>query len=233
MPRSIPRPRAVLFDLFDTLVPAMWDSVANPPTWQDLGIPIEAWQERWVADGDGRATGRVTDPITVLRIVAHHIDPAIPEERIAWAAERRLRRFEQMLTSVDPGTVAAVGRLRAAGVKIALVSNACVGEIEAWPQGPLAPHFDAAVFSCHVGVAKPDRGIYEHALSAIGIEARDALFVGDGGSNEHVGARALGLRTVLISGLARGRWVHAMPERRTHADWEFANVPAFVEALDL
>lgn len=231
--KRIPRPRAVLFDLFDTLVPAMATGHAIPPTWEDLGIPLEAYQKRWFENHDGRATGRIKDPVEVLRVVAHDIDPAISLEKLTWAAERRARRFEGVLTQVDPATVAAVARLKASGVRIALVSNACVGEIEAWPQSPLARHFDAAVFSCDVGLVKPDRAIYEEALIRIGVPGEEAIFVGDGGSDEHRGARALGMGTVLIAGLAHARWSHAMEERRKHVDWEFASVAEFVEAVAL
>ncbi len=225
------RPAAVLFDLFDTLVPAMTIQEILPPTWEDLGIPIEMYQRRWFQNGDGRASGQIRDPVEVLRIVAHDIDPDIPMARIEWAVERRLRRFEHVLTHVDPATVDAVARLRAAGVRTALVSNACVGEIEAWPRSPFAAQFDAAVFSCHVGVVKPDRAIYEEALRRVGVAASAAIFAGDGGSDELRGARAAGLTTALISGLTRRHWAHALPDRRAQADWEFESVVDLVDAL--
>jgi putative hydrolase of the HAD superfamily len=228
---TIPRPRAVLFDLFDTLVPAIAPGQAFPPTWEDLGIPIDAYQKRWFQNHDGRATGRIKDPVEVIRIVAHDIDPSISMAAIERAVERRVRSFESVLTRVDAATVAALESLRGWGIKVALVSNACVGEIDAWPRSPFAPHFDAAVFSCEVGMVKPDPGIYEAALARVGVEADDAIFVGDGGSEEHRGARSLGMRTALITGLVHARWAHAMEERRKHVDWEFEHVPAFVAAL--
>jgi putative hydrolase of the HAD superfamily len=221
----------VLFDLFDTLIRAITTDGTEPPTWEELGIPIEAWQRRWFDNRDGRAIGRVADPLEALRVVVHDIDPSIPMERIARASERRVRRFARSLVQVDAAVVGAVERLRASGVRTALVSNACVGEVEAWPQSPLAPHFDAALFSCEIGVAKPDRAIFETALARLGVDASDAIFVGDGASDEHRGARAAGLRTALVTRFAHDRWAHAMPERRKLVDWTFDDVPAFVEAL--
>jgi putative hydrolase of the HAD superfamily len=228
----IPRPRAVLFDLFHTLVSVRPDATI-PPTWEDAGVPREAYEKRWFDDRDGRATGHVKDPLEAIRIVIHDIDPTVPMERIAWASERRMRRFESALTLVEPPTVAAVERLRAADVKIVLVSNACAGEIEAWPRSPLAPHFDAAIFSCEVGLVKPDRAIYEEALGRVGVAPGDAIFVGDGGSDEHRGARAVGLATALVTRHASEWWPHLMDGRRKHADWTFADVPEFVGALEL
>jgi putative hydrolase of the HAD superfamily len=229
----IPRPRAVLFDLFDTLVRAISYEAGVPTTWDDLGIPLEAWQRRWFDNRDGRATGRITDPLEALRVVVHDIDPTIPVEKIAWANARRLRRFEDALTEPAPAFVDAVARVRAAGIRTALVSNAVAGEVEAWPRSPFAQHFDTALFSCHVGTMKPERAIYDEALARVGVPASAALFVGDGNSDEHRGARAAGISTVLVTRLAGDRWAHAMDERRALVDWTFDDVPAFVEALEL
>jgi putative hydrolase of the HAD superfamily len=228
----IPRPKAVLFDLFHTLV-SVRPKAHVPPTWEDLGLPRDAYETRWFDDRDGRATGRVKDPVEVIRLVIHDIDPTIPMEKIRWAAERRARRFEDALTIVEEATVAAVERLRAAGVKTALVSNACVGEIEAWPRSPLAPHFDAAVFSCDVGLVKPDRAIYMEALARVGATAGEAIFVGDGGSDEHRGAREVGMKTALVTRHAAEWWPERVAARRPHVDWTFEDVPAFVAAVAL
>jgi putative hydrolase of the HAD superfamily len=89
------------------------------------------------------------------------------------------------------------------------------------------------VFSYQVGVRKPDARIYARALDALGVAPADAIFVGDGGSDEHRGARALGMRTVLVTRLA-GAWLpDVLAARRVHADWEFDDVAAFVAALGL
>jgi putative hydrolase of the HAD superfamily len=229
----IPRPRAVLFDLFDTLVRAITIGADISPTWEELGIPLDAWQRRWFDNRDGRATGRVRDPYEALRMVVHDIDPTIPAERIAEASARRVARFEQSMLEVDETIVAAVERLRNAGVRTALVSNACAGEIDAWPRSPFARHFDTALFSCEIGVTKPDKAIFDEALVRVGVEPKDAIFVGDGASDEHRGARAAGLRTVLVTRLAEDRWAHAMPERKKIVDWTFDDVPAFVDAVAL
>jgi FMN phosphatase YigB (HAD superfamily) len=57
------------------------------------------------------------------------------------------------------------------------------------------------------------------------------MFVGDGGSEEHRGARALGIRTVLVTRLVNLYDPSLAAARRAHADSEFADVPAFVDAL--
>jgi putative hydrolase of the HAD superfamily len=51
------------------------------------------------------------------------------------------------------------------------------------------------VFSSEIGRRKPDAAIFEHALGAIGVDAADALFVGDTLATDIAGAAALGMRT--------------------------------------
>jgi putative hydrolase of the HAD superfamily len=62
----------------------------------------------------------------------------------------------------------------------------------------LASLFDTAVFSCHCGSKKPEPRIYQQALQQLGLKPDTCLFVGDGGSNEHHGAYAVGMKPVLI-----------------------------------
>lgn len=225
---SLARPKAVLFDLFHTLVQVRPSADTGAHTWFDLGVAREDWERVLYEDAPGRAVGRTRDPVDGMRRLAHAIDPSIPLSRIERAARRRLERFDRTLETVEPSVTDAVARLRAAGTRIALVSNAGFDEIGAWPRSPLAPLFDAAVFSCEVGCAKPDRAIYEEALERIGVAAADAVFVGDGGADEHRGARAVGLRPVLVTGLIDlppERWA----ARRAHADHEFEDVARFAD----
>ena len=45
---------------------------------------------------------------------------------------------------------------------------------------------------------KPEAPIYEEALRRLGVSAAEAVFVGDGGSNELSGASAVGMEAVLF-----------------------------------
>ena len=106
-------------------------------------------------------------------------------------------------------------------------------DVDSWQRSPLRERLDAVIFSYQVGVRKPDSRIYERALDCIDTRSGDAIFVGDGGSDEHRGARAVGMKTVLVTRLASRWWPETIAARRAHVDWEFEDVPAFVEALGL
>ena len=234
LPRVVPRPKAVLFDLFHTLASVPPPALAGEqPVPEILGVPAAEWQRRYYEDDVlGRCLGRVVDGVEAMRMVTHSIDPMVAEERILAAVESRRRRFEMGLTQIEAGMLAALDRLRAAGVRTALVSDAGADDVESWQRSPLRERLDAVVFSYQLGVRKPDARIYERALDALDTGSGDAIFVGDGGSDEHRGARAVGMKTVLVTRLASLWWPEAIAARRSHVDWEFEDVPAFVEALD-
>lgn len=225
----------MLLDLFHTLVsvPAA-PSIGETPVPELLGIPADEYQRRFHdEDHGGRCVGRVLDPIEAMRLVAHAVDPTIDATRIRAAVESRRRCFERGLLAIEPPLLDALDRLRAADIRLALVSDAGADDVESWPRSPLAQRFDVAVFSYAVGARKPDARIYRQAIDALDVAPSDAVFVGDGGSDEHRGARALGLRTVLVTRLIGDRLPHVIAERRPHADYEFGDVAAFVDALRL
>jgi putative hydrolase of the HAD superfamily len=219
--------------LFHTLVcvpsPA---SLGQPSVAEILGVPSAAWLHHFYeADTHGRALGRVVDAVEAMRLVAHSIDSTVPEERIRAAVALRQRCFELGLIEVEPLMLEALDRLRAAGIRTGLVSDAAADDVESWDRSPLAARLDVAVFSYQIGVCKPNPRIYRLALDALGMSPTEALFVGDGGSNEHRGARDLGMRTVLVTRFASHWPSEVLEARRPYADFELPDVPALIDAL--
>jgi HAD superfamily hydrolase (TIGR01509 family) len=95
-------------------------------------------------------------------------------------------RFEPL-----PGAVAAVERLRAHGLALAVVSN----WDETLPERLDVFGIGTIVSSAEVGVPKPDPAIFRLALDLLGVPAERALHVGDSAADEQ-GARAAGMRFV-------------------------------------
>src|SRR5262249_21120614 len=161
-----------------------------------------------------RLTGEVRDPYEIIRGLAHSIDPTIPEDKLRATVSMRLERFRHSLQRIPAANVAALKQLRGAGLKLGLITNADAIEMMSWAQCPLAGLFDSEMISCYVGLAKPDPAIFRKCLEELGLAAADCLFVGDGGSNELVAARELGMKTVFISGIIEELWPERIPERR-------------------
>ena len=89
-----------------------------------------------------------------------------------------------------------LSEVRAKGLGIGIISNAMPNEVLAWDSCPLQGHVDDVVFSCSVGVMKPDRKIYELSCSRMGVQPSDAYFVGDGGFDELRGAASAGMKAI-------------------------------------
>ena len=68
-----------------------------------------------------------------------------------------------------------------------------------WPETPFHGLFDSTVFSCSVGMKKPDPAIYALACEELGVDAADCVYIGDGFSNELSGARSCGMRPFLLA----------------------------------
>ena len=210
---------AVVFDLFHTLTTAEAVSTWGRNTHEILWVTMEAWLEQLFENSRERLIGQVRDPFTMIGTMAHVIDPAIPFEKIEAATENRRRRFENALKQIPEASRKVLARLKAEGKKLGLISNADVMEKAAWPDSPAAGLFDCAIFSCDVGHAKPDREIYEICLRALDVEPGDVVYVGDGSSNELAGARALGMTTVMMTGVIKELWPERVEPRLRHADF--------------
>ena len=102
--------------------------------------------------------------------------------------------------------------LRARDVRMALVSN-LDGRLVPICQGlGLAGTFDTIVMSARVGFAKPDPRIFECAVQRLGVERAATVHVGDSEREDLDGARAAGLRALLI------RRETAVPDAHTVSD---------------
>lgn len=191
--------RAVCFDLFNTLV-----NVGSVPghiggaTADVLGVEASAWSKACFSDD--HEICRPTNHFDVVRVLAHGIDPQISLELIEDATRQRQARFDYALTThVSPGVVNTLRKLRDQGYKLALISNASTAEVQAWPESPLQSLFDVSVFSCDVGMKKPDPAIYYYTAAQLGMDTQNCAFVGDGGSGEHHGAHVSGMTPLWLT----------------------------------
>jgi putative hydrolase of the HAD superfamily len=113
------------------------------------------------------------------------------------------RVLEALRGELRPAMVAAVRRLRKAGLPLALLSNNVAPMERTGALGELLGLFDAVVESSVEGVRKPEPEIYRRALSrlseAVGrpIEAADCAYLDDLGINLKP-ARALGFATIKV-----------------------------------
>ena len=125
------------------------------------------------------------------------------EARAAGHEVEAARVLEALRGELRPSMVAAVRRLRDAGLPLGLLSNNVAPMERTGRLGELLGLFDAIVESSVEGVRKPEPEIYQRALvrlsDAVGrtIEATDCAYLDDLGINLKP-ARALGFATVKV-----------------------------------
>lgn len=99
-----------------------------------------------------------------------------------------------------PDTATVLTGLHRKGIRIAVVSNIAFDVRPAFARLGVLDVVDEFVLSFEVGAVKPNSEIFQTALTALGVPARDALMVGDSEEADG-GARALGCRFALVDPL--------------------------------
>lgn len=105
-----------------------------------------------------------------------------------WGMSENFELFEDVLPVLD--------ELRVASLKIAVVSNG-IRDLTAF----VAHHrldVDAIVDSRRHGRVKPHPTIFQAALDLLGVDSGEAVMVGDSIEEDIEGARALGMRAILV-----------------------------------
>ena len=98
---------------------------------------------------------------------------------------------------IRPEAIEAVHQAKAAGCKLAVLSN----ELDLFygasfrERLPLLNLFDVVIDATYTGILKPDRQAYEMCSEALGVSASDCVFVDDQSRNV-LGAMKLGWQTV-------------------------------------
>lgn len=130
-----------------------------------------------------------------------------PEDAVDEVVEHLLNEFATgaLWSRIVRGSVDALRRLGALGLRLAIVSNAdgnaeqrlrddAICQIGPGQGAPVDVILDSSV----VGIAKPDPRIFDLALDALGVAPEHAIHVGDTPGADVDGARAADVHPVLV-----------------------------------
>ena len=184
---------ALLFDLYETLVTERGITPARAGSLGErLGLAPAAFRTAWKPQRARVIRGQVSFADALLEIgTALGRTPDV--QLVSALAEGRRLGKAALFQNIDPVALSVLRQLRERGCRLAIVSNCMAEDVAAWPECAASACFDAAVFSCEVGAAKPEPRIYAEALRRLGVEAVHAAFIGDGGDDELLGAERAGL----------------------------------------
>jgi putative hydrolase of the HAD superfamily len=195
-------PWTLLLDLYDTLAWTDWPAVhaGRERVAARAGVDPGCVAGGWRSTESARNLGRLGRPADELRALLAGCGGAPDAELLRDLLDLDAAAWRESL-QLYPDTLPFLDRARAAGRRLALVSNCSWETRPALAAAGLAARLDATVLSCDTGLAKPDPAILRLALERAGASAGETVYVDDIPTYLDAG-RALGMRTVLA---ARGR----------------------------
>ena len=178
--------QAVIFDwggvLIDTPAPGMLALFA-----QELGVTPEAVNNAYIPFGERFQKGQIAEHDLWEGLCAA-LGVGKPYNPFLWE-----HVFGQVYTPKGE-MFALASMLKERGYKVGLLSNTESPTVRFFHQQGYTM-FDATVFSCDEGTAKPERRIYEIALERLGVKPREAVFIDDR-VDFIEGAQKLGMYTI-------------------------------------
>lgn len=209
--------KAVFFDLFFTLVYPKYSDINE---YDVVGISVSEW-EKYAENSElyyERARGRVKKEKEIIDKIIDIMPYCLNDSEKQEILHRREERMKRALLEVDDRILDTLRQLRDRGFKIGLISNADRIDSKYWKKSPLAVYFDLTIFSCDVGILKPEIEIYKMAMDMLEIKPEESIFIGDGGSDELYGAKKAGMKTVFSEYLVSKSKDH-VEKIRLYADY--------------
>ena len=191
-----PIPRAVIFDLFSTLIDDFADEAFDRMS-ERLGVGRGAFLGAWSPYRLPRYFGELSFDGSV-RATCRDLGIDETEEAVLEAAFIRVESVRNSLRSLRPGAASIVAALEGLDLRTGLLSNASSEVVDYWAECDLAGCFDVEVFSAGVSMAKPDPRIFRVVCNRLSVDPQDCLYVGDGGDHELAAAAELGMTAIQV-----------------------------------
>jgi HAD superfamily hydrolase (TIGR01509 family) len=198
--------RAVLIDLYGTLVEPDWGilSAGRDAIADRAGVPRAAARSAWEATHDARMRGQhgslegdlAAVVATATGVASDHLTHDLLAE-LAASERANWRRGVRLYPDVVP----TLGRLRRAGARVAIVTNASAEAAGVIPALGLDGLVDAVRASCDARTVKPDLLLL--AMRDLGVTPAEAVLVDDEPS-QIAAATGIGMSAILIRRDAAG-----------------------------
>jgi epoxide hydrolase-like predicted phosphatase len=188
--------KGIIFDLGGVVVE--WSNAITYRYIEDNhGIPADEFKreaEKWMPSVQ---TGEESEENWMIKTFRLFGDPPECSEEV-WGKTFEAARY-------NDDVLALIGGLRRGGYRVAALSNLEPSRARWLKRRDIDTLFDVVVFSCEVGLRKPDlspggpedHGIYRLTLRRLGLTAEDCIFIDDN-RNCVAAAESIGLESILF-----------------------------------
>jgi len=239
--------QAVLFDLGETLVSyehvdllatfakgarETYDLLASDANLKlpefDRYLAHQLWAIRW-AYFKSKFTGHDFNSVDILSKCMNKLKINVPETAYAELVWRWYKPLADQ-SQLDPEAFETLADIQRRGLKLGLISNTFVpasAHDRHLAKIGLLSYFPVRVYSCELGIRKPKKEIFWHALNALAVGADQAVYVGDKFDIDVRGARRAGMFAVLKSDRAADN----DPGRKTYCIRSLRELPDLIDCL--
>lgn len=193
--------KAIIFDLFGTLVdnfPWIENNNNLGRMASVLELPADDFINQWHDAFDDRMMGTFKNYQACIKHICRQLGKDVIDDKIELAAGIRFEMNTKEVTTPRDGAIEVLSYLKSNGYKTGLISDCSTETIRVWKESPLKPLIDEPVFSCLVGIKKPDSHIFKMAVERLGVNPEDCIYVADGIGEELSGARKVGMHAIQI-----------------------------------
>lgn len=188
--------RAVLLDLYDTLVWSDWPAMRGELE-SRLDIGEADLLRAYTTTRPARSVGAFGSAEGDVAAILEAATGGVPDPGLVREVAQRTEAFLRTGVTMHEDSLPVLRELRRRGLRTAVVSNCDHTTRRVVERLGLRQETDAVVLSFEVGVAKPEPGIYLTALERLGLIAGEAVFVDDQ-ARYCDGAAELGIATFLV-----------------------------------
>jgi putative hydrolase of the HAD superfamily len=184
----------------------------------------------------------------------HEVDESLREVDFGSRITETLKRFGYNYQSQDPIVIRAIDAFIEVFIEDARIEDYVHPLLEhlkkkyklglisnfAYPKGfwktldhfDLTKFFDAIVVSGELGVRKPSPKIFEKALELLNVKASETVFVGDTLKDDIVGARKVGIKTILVENIGLKKTNYENQEDETPSVKPDKKIPSLKELMN-
>lgn len=190
--------KAIIFDLYGTLVPIFSRKVYDPVLVKMAKILNVPYQKFWKIKAEtinDRSLGNHSAEDHIKEI-GHRLKVSVNKTQIEeiFAINNEFTR-----NSLIPKSEVLQGldQLKCKGFLLGLITNCNNSVPMLYMDSPLAKYINIPVFSCDEHIKKPSPRIYKITCERLNVKPEECIYVGDGSSQELTGASTVGMKAIL------------------------------------